>query len=349
MGGTYLMQNTVTLRSQTMTAVHDLIEEEGLICQASQNLLSHLVGEILGYREEGVELSPTILFCQNLSDLLRSFPGAVMYEIGSSSLSANSVKRVLKNCAPLSTSNWHVFIERLDSDKIRYGIFSYISRPTALPLYEAISAISGGSAIVIRQSGRSTVDLYGSRGSYTSVIFSTVREDKVTPDSLSAFCRDCCISLLKEPEFEEFSAYFRRLLDSRLTASHGTILVCAATDAMLNSETISDRVELDPPIDAFLAFRSYKQLDKADAILELQSSEELLQGFINSDGIVVIDSSAKIIAYRAFFRGTEEIPEVVGGARRRAFEGVKSLALQNGSSALFRSQDGLMIYAGATK
>jgi hypothetical protein len=332
-----------------MTVVHDLIEEEGLVCQASQNLISHLVGEILGYREEGIELYPTILFCQNVSVLLKSFPGAVMYEVGSAPLSANSVKRVLKDCAPLSARSWHVFIERIDFDTIKYGVFSYISRPTALPLHEAVSAISGSVAIVIRQSGRSTVELHGSSGTSTSVIFSTVREGKSTDDSLTRFAADCCSGLGSETEFEEFSNYFRRLLDSRLTASHGTMLVCAKNSAILSVNAIIDRVNIDPPIDTFSAFQRYRRLEKADAILELQSSEELLQGFINSDGIVMIDSRARVIAYRTFFKGSDEVAEVVGGARRRAFEGVKALVLQHSSSALFRSQDGLMIYAGVSE
>ena len=68
---------------------------------------------------------------------------------------------------------------------------------------------------------------------------------------------------------------------------------------------------------------------------------------MNSDGMVAFDHTGQILAYRVFFKGDITDIRVVGGARRRAFEGVKTLLGATITSALFRSQDGHMIYAGS--
>jgi hypothetical protein len=59
---------------------------------------------------------------------------------------------------------------------------------------------------------------------------------------------------------------------------------------------------------------------------------------------------SRIIAYRVFYRPPQTAgsvaSNVTGGARRRAFEGIKTLVGTQLSSVLFRSQDGLTIYHG---
>ena len=99
-------QKTITFRSQVTGNISDLIQDEGLTCQPSLDFLCALVGGLLRYRDEGVELSPTILFSTDIASVLSGFPGSVKYFIGEAEVAPNSVKNVLKDCAPLAMGNW---------------------------------------------------------------------------------------------------------------------------------------------------------------------------------------------------------------------------------------------------
>lgn len=113
---------------------------------------------------------------------------------------------------------------------------------------------------------------------------------------------------------------------------------------------MSDAVAVTPALDFGSVFSDYQKSGTAAAVLTLQRCEELLRGFLKCDGIIVFDRTARVIAYRVFYRppptqgpATENVS---GGARRRAFEGLKTLVGTKLVSALFRSQDGLTIYRG---
>jgi len=107
-------------------------------------------------------------------------------------------------------------------------------------------------------------------------------------------------------------------------------------------------------IDFLSVFSQFKTDNSADSILSLQRCEELLKGFLRCDGIIIVDTIGRILAYRVFFKpqneaGNQAEEEVVGGARRRAFEGLKSLVNNHLKAILFRSQDGQTEYYGGAQ
>lgn len=162
-----------------------------------------------------------------------------------------------------------------------------------------------------------------------------------------------CSSTIEKSGFER---YLSSLLARCLNESHGTILVSRVGQPIVKVKGMKDAVVLDPPLDIAGAFLSYKSEPNAEAMLELQRSEALLIGMLQSDGIVVFDDTGKVSAYRVFFKegpakgargkrgATTAAPE--GGARRRAYEGLKLLVGSELNGALFRSQDGLTEFQG---
>ncbi len=148
---------------------------------------------------------------------------------------------------------------------------------------------------------------------------------------------------------DNFRAYFGRLLEAVLASCHGTILTCGENLDLATMPEMQDAVAVSPALDFQTAFAEYQTANSAGSILTLQRCEELLQGFLRCDGIVMFDTSANVTAYRVFFRpnaAVMKIPTIVGGARRRAYEGIKELVGSQLVSVLFRSQDGLMLYHG---
>ena len=127
-------------------------------------------------------------------------------------------------------------------------------------------------------------------------------------------------------------------------------MACSKTKDLDQVADLHDGIIISPQLDFFGGFSAYRSDSSAESILRLRSSEELFSGILQSDGIVLFDASGSLIAYRVFYRPTvtssTHAPVPAGGARRRAFEGLKSLVGTALSAVLFRSQDGLTIIHG---
>jgi hypothetical protein len=346
-----VQQNSVTFRDQTANRISDLLEDEGLQCLQSQNLLNFLTGTLLNYRDEGVEFSPLVIFCKSITRFLTAFPGSVAHVIGEAALNASSGRKILKDCAPLASQSWHIFIERTDGGALRYGVFTYFKLPTAIPLHEGITIDPNEFSVLVRKRSSSTIEIRGAKGSILNLIFSTVREAETFGTPIDEFAALCCSRILDQRIKAPFQTYFSRLIENVLTSSHGTIFICRDSEAVEDIQEMQDAVAVTPILDFQSAFAEFLTADTAGAILALQRCEELLHGFTRCDGMVMFDCRGQVTAYRVFYRPVKEIEmgNVVGGARRRAFEGVRLLVGETIKSALFRSQDGMTIFHGAAQ
>jgi hypothetical protein len=341
---------SVTFRDQTTGRINDLLMDEDEACAQSQNLLGYLAGALLNYKDEGIEFTPSVLLCDAIQEFLKAFPGAVSHMIGSAPLDPSSGPKILKECAPLSSRNWFIFIERTDGGNVNYGVFTYFRLPTAIPLHEGININPNQFCVLVRKISTNTIEMRGAKGSVLTLIFSTLRESANSTMPIEKFASGCCARVLDEKISKDFKTYFSRLLDAALTSSHGTIMVCAEDLNLTDVPEMYDAVPVSPLLDFQAAFLEFQTANTAGSILSLQRCEELLQGFLRCDGMIVFDTSGRVTAYRVFFKPTEATSGtpnvVVGGARRRAFEGVKNLVGSRLVSVLFRSQDGLTLHHG---
>jgi hypothetical protein len=342
---------SVSFRDQATGKINDLLIDEDKACAQTQNLLSYLAGVLLNYQDEGIEFLPSIVLCDSIQKALQAFPGAITHYVGEAALEPESGRKILKDCAPLSNTNWFIFIERIEDGKVKYGVFTYLRLPTAISLQEGITIGAAVFCVLIRKVSPTTVEIRGSKGSVLSLIFSTVRGSGTESTEIASFAAHCCSTIPTAQVGDIFKTYFVRLLEESLSASHGTMLICAKDLDLPNISGISDSVLVQPMLDLYAAFADYHATNTAESILTLQRCEELLRGFLRCDGIVVFDSASRVIAYRAFYRPTGESADnsrgVIGGARRRAFEGIKSLVGNGIASVLFRSQDGLTLHHGS--
>ncbi len=92
-----------------------------------------------------------------------------------------------------------------------------------------------------------------------------------------------------------------------------------------------------------------RQKQDADSLADLEAAEALLDGMLNSDGVVVLGPDGSVLAYRVFLKPTDEekrtLPER-GGGRRRTFELMKARVGKTLRAAFFRSQDGETDFGG---
>jgi hypothetical protein len=249
----------------------------------------------------------------------------------------------------LSSENWFIFIERKDASQIRYGVFTYFRLPTAIPLHEGITIDPNRFCLLLRKVSASTIEIIGAKGNRLTLIFSTIRGSSPSTEHITNFAASCCKGLTVSGPLDDFQTYLTRLIESALATSHGTILICAQDGALSSVPALKDAVPVDPLLDFNSAFAEFKTAGTAGSILPLQRSEELFKGFLRCDGMIVFDTMGRITSYRVFYQPQNEEPaiqSVVGGARRRAYEGVKTLVGRPLMSVLFRSQDGLTLFHG---
>lgn len=311
---------------------------------------AHLIpGWILNYKEEGREIEISAIFCQNISSVLSVLPGSIFYKVGEVEFGIEAGKTILKDCAPLCGRNWHLYISRISDAKVEYGVFSFDRSPTSFSLRDSMSLLSREFALLVHRIHVGTIEIIGSKGSAYHFEFSTTRQEVATSsdDHFGPFAKNCARSIAADEIKEKFIFYFANLLRRAVVGSHGTIVVCCENFNEKKPPEIADVVLIEPSLDFMDAFRSYLTIGSAESITQLNRLEELLAGFLSCDGIVVFDTSGGVVAYRGFYRSASPLPTVVGGARRRAFEGVKQLVGSAFVCALFQSQDGFTIYEGA--
>jgi hypothetical protein len=221
--------------------------------------------------------------------------------------------------------------------------------PTAISLRDGITIDKSGLSALIRKINATTVELRGAKGSILSLIFSTTREAATDTASIGRFTKNCTSDIPIDGGKSEFETYFTRLIEAELAACHGTILVSGKNLNLQKIRGMSDAVPVDPALDFYTAFHDYNSTKTAEAIIGLQRSEDLLRGFLKSDGMTVFDTKGRVTAYRVFYQApkSKSSTQIVGGARRRAFENIKQLVGSELSSVLFRSQDGLTLLHGS--
>ena len=341
-------QKTVSLRVSTRGELTEFLEREAKNCAYSNLVISGIIGKLWNYREEGVELNPSIVFSDDIVAFSQKLPGFSRLVIGECASSEDAAKKILKDCAPLTGESSLIFVERRgEGEKLDYGVFSFLRSPTAIGIEEALTLDETQFAVLIKKSSPTTLQVLGSKGNAVSILMSTVREEDDSDAEISKFIEDIVTEI--DADTEGFKKYLKKLLVRELTSCHGTILLCASDGVHEKSACIADHIPLEQRIDFFALFEAFRTSNDAEALLELQRAEDLLNGFLSCDGMIAFSPDGKISSYRVFYEAADngegqEAERVVGGARKRAFAGVTSLQLNELKSALFRSQDGTTEY-----
>ncbi|WP_311240603.1 MULTISPECIES: hypothetical protein [unclassified Xanthomonas] len=344
-------RSTLSFREQIGGRLTDFLGDEGLVCGPTQSMLSTLVGALANYKEEGVVLTPTVLMCDSIEEVLRTIPTAIRYQIGTAKLDENAARKILKECAGLAAGDWFVYIEKKDAG-YNFGVAASSGGPIAVSLSEAIRIRENGFAFIVKRIAESTVELVGAKGQELSLVFSTMRETPAhsAEGAIRKFVHQCTLRIESSESKKNFIVYLERMLTRVLEASHGTILICFSEGRLDGVNELSELVAINPAIGLYKAFCDFLSDPSAEALVRLQNFESLLGGLVNSDGIVALSDSADVVAYRGFFKPSEAVahsegasPPIIGGARRRAFEGVCACIGAILICALFRSQDGLIL------
>jgi len=343
------IDRTVSFRATLKGEIDDLLADENLICAATSSAIVTVSAELANYTEEGIRLSPEIYFCSDLRVLSRVLPGAEILPLGEGPQDDSTASRALKECAPLATDGWVIFVER-SANEFKYGVLSPTNLPMSMTPYEALMEDDLGEdvAIVTRRIASNCVEIKGGNGHRRCLFFSDQRVEAPIPsEAVIKFARAVTTQIKDKDLAKSTERYVFRLLSELLEQSHGALLVVQGHRRKVLPGKLNDSVLLPRPISIAKRVKEYTDAKSDETLSKLLSLTPVLRGMINSDGIIVFRDDASIVAYRTFYQPrSSDAQTAIGGARKRTFEGLKSMVRSDLEGVLMRSQDGYTDFYG---
>lgn len=223
----------VTLRDPLKGKVSDLLEDARMTCHETEESLIALAVDLADYREEGTQLYPRVVVCDDLSNTLKLLQGSTPIEIGWGPRGAITARECLKKCAPLASTGWLVWIER-HHDQFRFGVFRAPASPTAVDLRSTLADTDAADvrALLLSQLAPGTVEIVGPgrldgvlvhlSGERTEVLPSAAQQDRLSEwfmkDAGTGHMHDPCVS------------FARNLFENLLRESHGALIAFVRFD-----------------------------------------------------------------------------------------------------------------------
>ena len=306
---------------------------------ATPEVLVDLIVRLSRYREEGTDLAPQVYLTDNIDLLVKMLPQGEKVLISSTSLNASGIGEMLKICAPLATEEWRVFGQQSELE-MEFGLFRGSSNPLSIGVDEILLS-EQDEAIVIKthQIADQCVQIRSSKSHNHYVFFNHRRQESPPPLQHIDDLVEYIVLRVDLEERESIHSLMKNTLTTSLLGSHGCIL--AVTNMHTVPRVVSrDAIILGEPIDFPSMARQLKRATNTGLWLQLiEKKTDLLKGMIGSDGITLFDQYGRLLGYRCFIPLSAK-SAVVGGARRRAFETLKSYLGRGLSAIFFQSQDG---------
>ncbi len=339
----------LSFRNLLIETVSEFLCERQMPGMQTAEALSELIVSLSSYREEGFPLFPQVFICEDIQDI-SSLNGFDLRRISEGDRSRATMRRALKQCAPLSRGGWSIYFELSGQDRFNYGLFrtdNFILTSTP------IERLRGNTEMQCRILGISRlaeniIEISASGGYRRFIHLAGARTDvphptKVLDSFVKAVTADVKIDtdIVPRPTVEKF---FRHVFFDVMQAPYGCLAMVVPADNPA-SELLDDGVMLAPQIDVVAAITTYYSDPSALNATALQSIATLLKGMLSADGITVLRSDASLVGYNVFVgQQTVRAGETpIGGARLRSYNVLRQHIGRDLTAAFYRSQDGVAL------
>lgn len=304
----------------------------------------NLIDATSAYHEEGEELFPEVFITGSIEKVLETLPFSKIIEIGEADASVSEFNQILKLCAPLSKNGWVIYIS-ITADQISYGLVSTeISELSPAFRSQAVGELSENkdeySIAYLQNVGNKSVLLKGSE-SQALICLSLNSNGASFGEALSELCATISKDISEEHKAIA-TPYFEKIINEAAIVGHGN-LVGVVKDEIEKLDALKTRhpdgIYLKKAIDLneLLVASEESCSREASTINRLYAS--IVQSMLNHDGLTLFTTTGKLIGYHVFVKPDENNDdEVVGGARSRAFEIMKSSNVF--CCCFYKSQDG---------
>jgi hypothetical protein len=337
-----------TIRKGLIGTLTDFAHDAGF--QSQVNLIVELVYKLAEYREEDVLFFPSVYLVKRADDsdtLSIIAPAAERIFLRSVDIADYGGGRILKDSAALADGGWSIYID-VSEPVVRYGLFRSEFLPISLSSADRMAdpdSVSG-SALLIRNCAQNSVELMASDGKRMEIGLTAARPSNV---SVSEAFMKLAVEVTRsvaEPNRIAATKYIQRLITQICQRCHGTMIVVIPYGSSVVPDTFRDGVVLEEPVDLLGAFQQLSGETTAATLARLFAHESVLKGMIQSDGITVLSSDGRVLAFRVFVKPDDQERQALakidlrGGARSRAFELLKMRVGEAIACVFFRSQDG---------
>lgn len=339
-------EKSVSFRTHIQSNTFDILNDAKIDCIHTLKLVISLVSQLAAYTEEGVPLSPSVFICNSISSLVRMAGAGEFVILSENEVTATAAGKILKAGAPLCTGSWRIYVERIDDgERCRFGVFCGSSDPSSFTVDEVLLEVSDEKFPIIRiaQNVTNKVEVRTSAGSGIEFRFNDDNDVAQLDNRSNILQLASAVAADVSEDSESFKNFIERVLSAAIRESHGTLVAVVSGKDGIMPNVLTDGLTLNPPLDLYDRYQlHFKEEKTAVSVSRLQAASELLAGFVNSDGITVLNSGGKVLGYRAFIRSPQPDSPSTGGARTRAYAALSALVGNGLDAAFFRSQDGRM-------
>lgn len=335
--------------SEGLRAVEEALNAENLILPYYVKLsFLEILSRIGIYEEEEVRIAPRILLGKNLSLIFKQVPDHFKLVLGTDDADGLHFNKMLKSLIPLCKNGWYVFVNFYD-DKINYGIFRKFRSPVALDFEQLVfdsddiyDTDENIGMICIRPLDKLSFIIRGIHiEDFIISSYFTARDDVQEENALFNMLLEDIIGAIGIDD--KIREYIKNAMNHILYAFneriHGAILLIV-TEEYEYPNNYLDGLKVVPPINFINNIVDTQMVEAYETAEKYYAVSNLLYDFLNIDGITIMNNRGEIIGYNAFYRSNSMPMDVVGGARKRTFEGLKRVEDDNIVGIYYQSQDG---------
>ena len=336
----------VTVREQLKGKIGDYVERLQMACVDTTNAMVDLTVELAHYEEEGRQLFPKVLVCDDLEAALQVLLVGSPIEFGRGARGPTTLRQAVKKCAPIARAGWSMYVERSPGE-FRFGVFREPEEPTTVDVRSSLAALEAGEikAFFVCQIADRAVEFVGTGDRRLHVHLSSAHEDQPAPSVAIDALVDAATSDAPATAREPLRSFLGSTLARAFIYGHGALIAVLPAGIPVNEAFASDGVIFRSPIDLSLLVNGYLAERKASQMAALTANAALLEGMLASDGITLLGADGALLGFNVFVRSPDEagVPasQLIGGARRRAFRELSRLVdIAAIRCAFIRSTDG---------
>lgn len=320
-----------------------------------QKLLSHFLNsfnELLSYKEEDSTTKPRLIFTNNIDAVLKAIPKSYKLQVFVDDDTSMFNSR-LKPLVAIAKKDWCIYIEHKDNTFV-YGIcktFSSLKEKSLITLISENKSLKDKadkiSCIVTRSVSNFEMSIYSISGNKISVNTSLNPSQPVDNDLTIQEFSKLCFSKLRttKKKLEELQILFSNIFTKVIDDLNGAMCVIVDKDYKDNG-FFEDGIWLETPISLSKLFTQSKSYSEE----KLQAITSLFINMLNFDGITIVDTTGRILAYNVFVESNmKRAKNVIGGARKRAAYSIINSRRKHICGVYFQSHEGEIFFKSLIK
>lgn len=333
----------VSLRSAILGECVSFLVSEEMECLVTQQGLVELINQLVNYKEEGKDLFPKMYIVDDISLILKSLPTSQHCFIGKGNKTKDTMLRALKKCAPLTNSDWAIYIQR-NENSFDYGIFRAGTSILSVSIEESLIGYSDEilKVILIHQLSDKLIEVKGSKSPSLMISFGGREESKNSPMDNQMLFIDSIVKNVSPDIREPTRNFYKKIFNENLKIGHGALACVIDYKKRVMPKKLEDGILLKNRINIPVLVRELLDNDDLQSNSQLNGFYSVIIGMLQSDGITVFTDNGEVASYNVFIKHPLSIAKtnISGGARSRTYLTLCGMIGKGILSAYIQSQDG---------